>query len=236
MADTEAPRRGSRIPWLVGLIALFVVAVATLFLWFGRGDDLPDGVYFQDDFSEVGEYWSLDSYQGITTTVEDGRYRVLLERPDRSAHDSVTFDEGIEHDGVRVSAVASFDTAPGGSVVGLTCGYAPGDADSITGLFGRYQAEIAVDGWARIVRILNADEVVLEQKEAGAALTEEGPNELSLTCDNDGSVALGVDGETALEVKDDDPFETFESAGMYAAAAEPGLDVWFDDLQAEELD
>lgn len=223
----------------MGAVLIAVLGAAGVaFALLSKGD-LPEGVLVQDDFSEVAEHWSLDSYKGITTAIEDGGYHVRLTRPDRSAHESVAFDEGNEYENVRVSVTARFESTADGAVVGLTCGYAPGDGESITGLFGRYQAEIGLDGKARILRILNADEQVLEDVQAPVALDEQETNDLHMTCRYDGRVALvtlAVNGDRAVEAEDDDPFSSFESAGMYAATRGAGLEVLFDDLQAEEID
>ncbi len=230
----QTPRRRTLMVAIALIVALGVVAGGFLFFSQRDGSGLHGGV-FQDDFSHAAEHWTLDSQDGITREIDDGVYRVRLERSNTSALDSVGFDGGREHPSVRVSALVRFAAPAEGGYAGLTCGYAPGDGESVTGLFGRYEAQIGLDGRAEIARELNADEEVLERGPVSAPRRGE-ESELALTCSNQGdvsTVSLEVDGRVVLEAEDDDPFTSFESAGMYAGTEKSGLEVTFDDLRAD---
>ena len=198
-------------------------------------EDTDTGVLLEEDFSEVSERWSPDSYAGITSEISSGGYHVTLARRNQSWRESTVFAESVERPAVVVEARVVVDAAPKGATVGVTCESSPGDEESITGLFGHYEGVIGFDGEARIVRNLNDDEAVLATEKADLDLEVAVPIALELTCmeqDDEATVLFHVNGRRVAEAREDGPLAGYEGAGMSAAATEEGLDVTFDELRA----
>ena len=215
------------------IVAVLILAGVSIVLSIGRGSD--DETLISDDFSEAEDHWNLDSNEGITTTIEDGAYRVSLEGNDRGWLDSVTFDDATEYPVVTVETTVTFDQVAEGANVGLACVSNPGDGDDVTGIFGRYEARIGLDGHALVERLINGDTVTVMEVESPVTLNETGENDLALDCryeDDTAFITLTLNNEEVISVENETTLVGYEGAGMTANAMGSGLEVSFDHLTA----
>ena len=234
----DGPGRG--LPRSVALLAagVLVLAVASILFSMAR-DDGETGVLVDDDFSEAAEHWSLDSHEGITSSIEDGAFKVSLSGTDLGFSDSVTFDAATEYPAIRIESSVEFIEIADGANVGLACISNPGDPDSDTGIFGRYEATIDVEGHAIVERFINGDTVTVEEVESPVRLNESGTNDLALECrfeDETAFVTLTLGGEEVMDVENETTFAGYEGAGMVANTMGAGLEVTFDYLTASSID
>lgn len=231
-------RRG--LPRSVAFLAAAVVALAIASILFSINGDggVETGTLVDDDFSEAGDHWNLDSYKGIATSIEDGAYRVSLSRADSGWLDSVTFEDATEYPAVLVESQLQFDQTADGANVGLACVSNTGDGESM-GLFGRYEATIDLDGHAIVERFINGDTVTVEEVQSPVELSETETNDLALKCrfENEiASVALSLNGKEVIAVENETSLVGYEGAGMVANSMGAGLEVSFDHLTATAID
>lgn len=214
------------------------LAIASIVLSIDGGSE-PGGTLVNDDFSEAADHWNLDSYKGITSTIEDGAYRVSLARDDLGWLDSVTFDDATEYPHVRIESTVTFEKLADGADVGLACVSNPGDGEDMTGLFGRYEARIDVEGHALVERFVNGDTVTVQEVESPERLAESGDNDLALECrfENDQAfITMFLNDKEVISVENATPLAGYEGAGMVANAIGPGLEVAFDNLTASSTE
>ena len=245
--NTPAPDPGSDpgrsprgLPRSVALLAAGVIALAIASIFFSmRGNGGDTGVLVDDDFSEAAEHWNLDSHQGITSSIEEGAYTVSLSETDLGFLDSVTFADATEYPAVRIESSVAFEQVADGANVGLACISNPGDGESLTGIFGRYEATIDLDGHAIVERFINSDTVTVEEVESPVRLDESGTNDLALECrfDNEiASIRLTLNGDEIIDVENETSLVGYEGAGMVANTMGAGLEVTFDHLTASSID
>jgi hypothetical protein len=235
----RAPTPGG-LPRSVVLLAVAVVALAVVSILFSLGRSDDGDALIDDDFSEASDHWNLDSQSGITSTISDGAYRVSLDGNDLGWLDSVIFDDSIEYNEVLIESTVTFDNVADGANVGLACVSNPGDGESVTGLFGRYEARIDVEGHALVERFLNDDTVTVEEVESPVELDESGENDLALNCrleDDTAFVTLTLNDEEVISVENENTaLAGYEGAGMVANAVGSGLEVAFDNLTARSVE
>lgn len=226
------------LPRSVALLAVGVVVLAIASILFSISRDEDGGVLVDDDFSEAGEHWNLDSYQGITSSIEEGSYKVSLSEPDLGFLDSVTFLEATEYPAIRIETAVEFQEVADGANVGLACISNPGDGEQ-TGIFGRYEATIDIEGKAIVERFINGDTVTVEEVESPVRLDESGTNNLVLECrfeDDTASINLTLNGDEVIDVENETTLAEYEGAGMVANTMGAGFEVTFDHLTASSID
>lgn len=227
------------LPRSVALLAAAVVALAIASIIFSIGNDAGGaGTLVDDDFSEAGDHWNLDSYKGIASSIADGAYHVSLSSADSGWLDSVTFDNATEYPAVLVESQVQFDQTADGANVGLACVSNPGEGEDV-GLFGRYEATIDLNGHAIVERFINGDTVTVEEVQSPVELNESETNDLALECrfaEDTASVKLSLNGEVAISVENETTLAAYEGAGMVANSMGAGLEVSFDHLTATAID
>lgn len=226
------------LPRSVALLAVAVVALAIASIIFTIGNGEETGTLVDDDFSEAGDHWNLDSYKGIATSIADGAYRVSLSSTDTGWLDSVTFRDATEYPAILIESQVQFDQTADGANVGLACISNPGEGGS-TRLYGRYEATIDLDGHAIVERFINGDTVTVEEVQSPVELSESQDNDLALECrfaNDTATVKLSLNGEEAIAVENETTLAGYEGAGMAANSMGAGLKVSFDHLTATAID
>ena len=235
------PHAGSSrtgLPRSVAVLAVAVVALAIVSIVFTIGRGGVTGTLVDDDFSEAGDHWNLDSYKGIATSINNGSYRVSLSTADSGWLDSVTFQGATEYPSVLIESQVQFDQTADGANVGLACVSNPGEGESTT-LFGRYEATIDLNGHAIVERFINGDTVTVEEVQSPVELSESQTNDLALECrfaDDVANVTFSLNGQEAIGVENETSLTGYEGAGMVANSMGAGLEVSFDHLTATAID
>jgi hypothetical protein len=195
------------------------VPVETLMAQFG---DQGSGVVYQDDFSDFGSGWPVDtSSSSGSTTYYNGQYRITVNETDYAfwaySGSGVYEDVIVEVDGVKLGG-------PDENEFGVLCRFVD------NGNF--YAATIASDGYYFIWRRINSGDWELVGMESGefneAIRTGAQNNRIRLECIGS-TLSLYANGTLLRQVQDSSLVSG--DVGLYAGTFDaPGTDVAFDNF------
>jgi hypothetical protein len=207
-----------KYPFLMAIVALLLATLACS-LAGGAAQNLPEGVLFQDDFSDSSSGWDqVNSEEGITD-YENGVYRIWV----NATETDIWANPGLDFTNVVVEVDANKIGGPDDNDFGVICRYQ--DIDNF------YFFIISSDGFYAIGKVLNGEYNLLgmEQMLPDDAIKQgNATNHIKADCVGS-HLVLHANGSKLADVED----ATFASGdvGLIAGTfGEIGVDIHFDNF------
>lgn len=189
----------------------------------GGQNQLPDNVFFQDDFSNTFSGWGVYNQEGAVVEYHNGGLRILVEE---TQYDFWSV-AGKDYADVQLEADAAKLGGPDDNDFGLICRYQNKD--------NFYMLVVSSDGYYGIAKMKDGQYSMIgpEQLQYSPAIAQgQAANHLQANCV--GSVlTLSVNGQELIEALDTD--FTSGDVGLLAGAYDtPGVDILFDNFMVKK--
>ena len=199
----------------IAMLLLAVLACSTGI----EADPLPEGVLFQDDFSDTSSGWDrVDVSEGITDYA-DGVYRIYV----NTDNTDVWANPGLNFTDTIIEVEATKVGGPDDNDYGVICRY--GDVDNF------YIFIISSDGYYGILRVVDGTQELLGDTEmmySDAIITGYATNTIMADCIGS-TLTLYANSTQLISVEDTNL--TSGDVGLLAGSFDtPGTDIHFDNF------
>jgi len=186
-------------------------------------EPLPEGVLFQDDFSDTSSGWDRVNVSDGITDYEDGVYRILV----NTDNTDVWANPGLNFTDTVIEVEATKVGGPDDNDFGIICRYE--DTSNF------YALIISSDGYYGVYKVLDSEQLLIgEESMMPSDANKQGNVTNIIRVDCIGStLTLYANGTQLVSVKDN----SFSSgdAGLLAGTFDtPGTDIHFDNFVVRE--
>lgn len=204
----------------VFLFMVVVLALAALACGGGTTAPLPEGVLFQDDFSNTSSGWDRVRVDDGMTDYYNGAYRIQVNTTDTD----VWANPGLSFTDVRVEVDATKIGGPDDNDFGVICRY----KDENNFYFGI----ISSDGYYGIVKVKDGSQNLLGMSELPYSdAIKQGATTNRIRLDCVGSTLTLYANGTLLTSQSDSEFTSGDVGLLAGTYSTPGTDITFDNFQ-----
>lgn len=204
----------------VFLFMVVVLALAALACGGGTTAPLPEGVLFQDDFSNTSSGWDRVRVDDGMTDYDNGAYRIQVNTTDTD----VWANPGLSFTDVRVEVDATKIGGPDDNDFGVICRY----KDENNFYFGI----ISSDGYYGIVKVKDGSQNLLGMSELPYSdAIKQGATTNRIRLDCVGSTLTLYANGTLLTSQSDSEFTSGDVGLLAGTYSTPGTDITFDNFQ-----
>jgi hypothetical protein len=209
-------------PILFSILVLFVswaCNLSQISKIFGEYPTESGALLFQDGFSDSSSGWDRVRTEQGMTDYEGDRYRIVV----NTTNADYWANPGLYFQDVLIDLDAGKYSGPNDNDYGVLCRYQ--DKANF------YFMIISSDGYYGIGKVQDGKQQLLEPPQlyhSEEIIPDEGPNHIQAICS--GTVlSLSVNGQT-LAITEDSSFNEGDIGLIVGSFAEPGVDIWFDNL------
>ena len=204
---------------IIGVLVLTALACGSS----TPSESLPEGVLFQDDFSDTSSGWDRVNVSEGITDYEDGIYRILV----NTDNTDVWANPGLNFTDTVIEVEATKVGGPDDNDFGIICRYE--DTSNF------YALIISSDGYYGVYKVLDGEQLLIgEESMMPADAIKQGNVTNIIRADCIGStLTLFANGTQLVSVQD----SSFNSgdAGLLAGTFDtPGTDIHFDNFVVRE--
>ena len=202
------------------LAIMSILGLAILACGGEPAEPLPEGVLFQDDFSDTSSGWDRVNVSEGVTDYANGKYRIYVNSTDTDgwANPGLNFTDTV------ISVDATKMAGPDDNDLGVICRYQ--DIDNF------YQFIISSDGFYGIARVVDGTQELIGETDllpSDAIKLGNVTNQIQAKCVGS-NLTLSINGEQIASF--DDTTFTSGDVGLFAGTfSEPGTDIHFDNFK-----
>lgn len=210
--------------YLISMVSVLVVAALACSSGTGsESDPLPEGVLFQDDFSDTSSGWDrVDVSEGFTDYA-DGVYRIWV----NTDSTDVWANPGLNFNDTTIEVEATKVGGPDDNDFGVICRY---EDDS-----NFYFFIISSDGYYGIGKVLDGEQILLGEEEllpSNDIQTGNVTNNIRVDCVGS-TLTLFANGSQLISANDSN-FSSGDVGLLAGTFDTPGTDIHFDNFLVRE--